>query len=76
MYALHRASLSLRSAAVIDLDLVDAAPTKEHYLRPSKAANRPCVCGSGRKYKVCCSPLTASEKMIDAEWQAYEKEWA
>ena len=27
---------------------------RPHYDRSSKAANKPCVCGSGRKYKKCC----------------------
>ena len=32
----------------IDLD-IGAGEQKEHYARKSKAANQPCVCGSGKK---------------------------
>jgi len=59
----------------IDLDLTEGTPAREHYQRKSKAANQPCVCGSGKKYKNCCSPLTASDSQIEREWEEYEREW-
>jgi hypothetical protein len=59
----------------IDLSLGANASLGEHYARPSKAANQPCVCGSGRKYKNCCSPLTASEKQVNKDMEEWEKEW-
>mmetsp|Transcript_20162 Transcript_20162/g.30200 ORF Transcript_20162/g.30200 Transcript_20162/m.30200 type:complete len:178 (+) Transcript_20162:97-630(+) len=47
---------------------------RAHYERKSKAANKPCVCGSGRKYKKCCGRrgLTARNKSEFKEW---EEEW-
>ena len=59
----------------IDLD-IGSSEQKEHYARKSKAANQPCVCGSGKKYKNCCSPLTVSDKQLEAEWAEWEDEWA
>lgn len=47
------------------------AKTKEHFKRASKAANLPCVCGSGKKYKKCCSTSTMGKR----DTQEYEK-WA
>jgi hypothetical protein len=63
-----------RAKKEIDLDIGDTRKA-EHPERKSKAANQPCVCGSGKKYKNCCSPLTLNQKQEDAEWEAYEKEW-
>jgi hypothetical protein len=37
-----------RASEALDLDLGDSEK-KEHYQRKSKAANQPCVCGSGKK---------------------------
>lgn len=58
----------------IDLDIGSAA-LADHPQRKSKMANTPCVCGSGKKYKVCCSPLTVSDKALDREWDEWEQEW-
>ena len=43
---------------------------KPHPKRTSKAANQPCVCGSGKKYKNCCSLARDSERsdVGKAEW--------
>ena len=38
------------------------AGVKPHPKRTSKAANQPCVCGSGKKYKNCCSKDRDSER--------------
>ena len=45
------------------------AADKGHYVRKSAAANQPCVCGSGKKYKRCCSLLTKdkAERKLDDE---------
>jgi len=48
---------------------------KEHYRRKSKAANKPCICGSGKKYKHCCSLLTLNESKAKKEMEEWEKEW-
>jgi hypothetical protein len=56
-------------------DLLDEDELKEHYKRKSKFANRPCVCGSGKKYKHCCSPQTRNSKQEEEEWKKYEEEW-
>jgi preprotein translocase subunit SecG len=47
----------------------------EHYDRASKHANKPCVCGSGKKYKNCCSKLTAPSKQQINEMKQWEDEW-
>ena len=47
------------------------AGVKPHPKRTSKAANQPCVCGSGKKYKNCCTPDRESERAAmdkDSEW--------
>jgi len=36
-------------------------------VRETKIANQPCICGSGKKYKKCCSSLRISEAMKQAE---------
>ena len=50
---------------------VALAGVKPHPKRTSKAANQPCVCGSGKKYKNCCSLDRDSERAIEKErdWQ-------
>lgn len=48
---------------------------KEHYKRKSKAANQPCVCGSGKKYKKCCFILKADSNSIDQEYEQWKEEW-
>ena len=64
------------TAAGADLGGVQraAAPlagVKPHPKRTSKAANQPCVCGSGKKYKNCCTPARESERALEQErdWQ-------
>jgi hypothetical protein len=48
---------------------------KNHYARASKSANQPCVCGSGKKYKRCCSLNSKPNPRQEAEFQKWEKEW-
>eukprot|EP00470_Lotharella_oceanica_P007639 CAMPEP_0170179400 /NCGR_PEP_ID=MMETSP0040_2-20121228/17491_1 /TAXON_ID=641309 /ORGANISM="Lotharella oceanica, Strain CCMP622" /LENGTH=143 /DNA_ID=CAMNT_0010423439 /DNA_START=53 /DNA_END=484 /DNA_ORIENTATION=+ len=45
---------------------------QEHYERKSKAANKPCVCGSGKKYKKCCG---RPGKKLKEEFDEWEEEW-
>jgi hypothetical protein len=47
----------------------------QHYERASKNANKPCICGSGKKYKNCCSKLTAPSKTQIEELKQWENEW-
>lgn len=68
----HQAAPAVKKG--IDLD-IGAAQLAEHPQRKSKMANAKCVCGSGRKYKNCCSPLTVSDKTLDKEWEEWEEEW-
>jgi hypothetical protein len=47
-----------------------------HYKRASARANAPCVCGSGKKYKKCCSLRTGTGKdKADKDYQSWEKDW-
>eukprot|EP00472_Partenskyella_glossopodia_P013676 CAMPEP_0197516690 /NCGR_PEP_ID=MMETSP1318-20131121/1592_1 /TAXON_ID=552666 /ORGANISM="Partenskyella glossopodia, Strain RCC365" /LENGTH=121 /DNA_ID=CAMNT_0043065617 /DNA_START=274 /DNA_END=636 /DNA_ORIENTATION=- len=46
----------------------------EHYERRSKAANKPCVCGSGRKYKKCCGKAGMSRKEKQ-DLDKWEEDW-
>lgn len=68
----HKARSAEKKA--IDLDIGSSA-LADHPARKSKMANSKCVCGSGKKYKVCCSPLTVSDKTLDREWEEWEEEW-
>ena len=68
----HKAPAASRKS--IDLDIGSSA-VADHPTRKSKMANSKCVCGSGKKYKVCCSPLTVSDKTLDREWEEWEEEW-
>eukprot|EP00466_Bigelowiella_natans_P000893 jgi/Bigna1/88251/estExt_fgenesh1_pg.C_290170 len=47
---------------------------REHYERKSKNANKPCVCGSGRKYKKCCGKKISSRQEKE-DFSKWEDEW-
>lgn len=44
--------------------------TKQAY----KGPNKPCTCGSGRKYKKCCGPRGGLTEIEYAEEMAYREE--
>lgn len=47
---------------------------RAHFKRKSKAANKPCVCGSGRKYKKCCLGLD-QEGAVNEEYEQWKEDW-
>lgn len=47
-----------------------------NYSRHSKFANKPCYCGSLRKYKLCCSIINPAQlEKQKTELQQWEKDW-
>ena len=46
-----------------------------HHKRSSKYANKPCICGSGIKYKKCCSLDTSMTKAQQIKYKQWEQEW-
>lgn len=70
----HRPAVA--AEAVADDDTAPPAAGDGHFLRKSKNANKTCVCGSGRKYKHCCSPLTVNRAKEAAELAEWKREWA
>jgi uncharacterized protein len=51
----------IRSLPQSAVDIYDwwRTPRTIHRSAPKVSANEPCPCGSGKKYKRCCSPLRA-----------------
>lgn len=49
-------------ATVLSLTIWNAIPLPGHNFEPRPRAwperNAPCLCGSGRKFKICCQPIT------------------
>jgi tetratricopeptide (TPR) repeat protein len=59
-------------AALLGRAIWDGLPLPSHSFRPkplpSPGRNEPCPCGSGRKYKDCCSRLPAMPLRPEALW--------
>lgn len=69
----------LATGAAVVSSTTDDGATIVDYKRKSKMANQPCACGSGKKYKNCCSSATAhtpAQPAVDDEYEKWQEEWA